>query len=100
MSGVICKKTEEIKKPVSSKGLHSNVAERIISFYKSRNIKHSTSVILSNRTLKLSIGTLLPISAKVSRNGKRRKSFSSLVRQFYGFGMVWRKRVFVYFCHA
>ena len=75
MSGVSCKKAEEIKKPVSSRGLHSNVAERFISFYKSGSIKHSAAFILSNRTLKLSIGTILPISAKVSRNGACRKSF-------------------------
>lgn len=69
MSGVSCKKAEEIKKPVASIGLQNNVAERFITFLKSRNINHSATVILSNRALKLSISTSLPIAEEVSRNG-------------------------------
>ena len=61
MSGLSCKKAEEIKKPVASIGLQNNVAERFITFLKSRNINHSATVILSNRALKLSISTSLPI---------------------------------------
>lgn len=53
--------SREIKKPVASIGLQNNVAERFITFLKSRNINHSATVILSNRALKLSISTSLPI---------------------------------------
>ena len=69
MSGVSYKKAEEIKKPVASIGLQNNVAERFITFLKSRNINHSATVILSNRALKLSISISLPIAEEVSRNG-------------------------------